>query len=210
MIHDELSRSNVPRKNINALASGAIDETAAITAVRELLDGDRPLLVLAGPRGTGKTVAAGYAVAERMRRKLETIEANARASGKDPERALREYKYRLFRDRERWGWRGPEFLTAHQLSRVSRFDDETWNALETTPLLIVDDLGVELLDRSGNLASAIDALVNARYAADLRFVATTNLSLADFEHRYGERVIDRLHESGNFFACVGASLRGRE
>lgn len=211
IIRDVLARASVPGKDIDSLAANDVDDTAAVTAVRELLDSNRrtqALLVLAGPRGVGKTTAAGFAIAERMRRKLEKIEADALAAGSDPERALQRYRHRLYRERERWGWCGPMFVTAHRLSRTSRYDSETWEALETAPLLVVDDLGVEFLDGGGNLAGLIDGLLNERYADRWRTVITTNLALSHFEQRYGERVVDRLREAGRYFACTGSSLRG--
>jgi hypothetical protein len=186
-LRSDLERANVPYKDHAALVSDAIDETAAITAARELLDADPRewcLLVLAGPPGVGKTTAGGFAIAEWLRRSRTGAELDERGHG-------------------------PRFVGVHRLGRLSRYAVAAWEAIERCPLLVLDDLGMEYLDRGGYSVSVVDCVFSARYAAELPLIVTTNLDLFDFTARYGERVADRLRESGRYVGCTGPSLRGR-
>lgn len=64
-----LSRSGVPARECDILLNGArgtvpLRKTDSMSAVRRVLENGPPLVVLAGPRGVGKTVAACYALAK--------------------------------------------------------------------------------------------------------------------------------------------------
>lgn len=105
------------------------------------------------------------------------------------------------------------FIDSHRLARLDRYKE--MDDLETVALLVLDDLGIEYLDEKGAFLSKVDGLVNARYAAELRTVITTNLpwkaeseKKPDFRRRYGERVADRIREVGEFIGITEPSLRG--
>ena len=65
-----------------------------------------------------------------------------------------------------------------------------------TPLLIVDDLGVEpheIMDY-GNVFTPLVDLITLRYDEQLYTIFTTNLTPAQLEEKYGKRIVDRLNE----------------
>jgi len=136
--------------------------------------------VLSGTRGVGKTVAAVMWL----------------LAGREPS----EYSET----------REPRFIDGSQLARWPRYDDEAMTTLELARALVIDDLGVEYADQRGSTAATLDALVNARYSRQLPTMITTNLPAVEFKARYGERVADRIRESGSFTEICGKSMRGRK
>jgi hypothetical protein len=95
----------------------------------------------------------------------------------------------------------PWFVTGAALARSSRYDADRRRLL-AAPSLILDDLGVE------NSPADIDELVDAFYSEQRELWITTNLAPAAFAEKYGERVVDRLRETGRFIPITGASMRG--
>lgn len=171
----------VPAKDIDLItADGGMVETKALRAVREGLREGHRIIVLSGTRGSGKTTAAAWYAVQNQPR--------------------HEYL------RTQWQY----FIDANQLSRYPRYDEQKMHRLERALALVIDDLGVEYDDKQGNFRSLFDALVNARYAAMLPTVITTNLSAEQFKERYGERVADRIREVGRFVSIADESLRGRK
>ncbi len=79
--------------------------------------------------------------------------------------------------------------------------------VETAPVLALDDLAVEFLDDKGMFEFVLDALLDARWSAELPTVITTNLNLAEFSERFGERIVSRLRD-GAFIGCAPLNLRG--
>lgn len=106
---------------------------------------------------------------------------------------------------------GPaRFVDAPALARWPRYEEQRMRELERAGALVIDDLGVEFDDRSGAFRSLLDGLVNARYAANLPTLITTNIpKAAQFREKYGDRICDRVAETGNFYGCDGDSLRRR-
>lgn len=107
------------------------------------------------------------------------------------------------------------FIDSARLMRVDRYRGKEMAALETCGLLVIDDLGMEYDDEKGAFLSKLDGLINARYAAELRTVITTNLEWKtddpkkqDFRRRFGARIADRVREVGEWIGATGASLRG--
>jgi DNA replication protein DnaC len=82
-------------------------------------------------------------------------------------------------------------------------------ALRATSVLVVDDVGVERLDRDGIYTRFFGALMNARYGAAGFTVLTTNLTTDETRERYGERVYDRIRERAVWFDIAHGSLRGQ-
>lgn len=105
--------------------------------------------------------------------------------------------------------RGGLFLKAAELARWDRYDAAKMRLLLRAPSLVVDDLGTEYQDKSGNFMALFDELVDYRYDHRLATVLTTNLAKDDFALRYGERVIDRMREAGRFYSVGAKSMRGR-
>lgn len=177
-----LTRCGVPDRVAEVLTAGP-DERDAVTVVRHWWGLGQPLLLLHGTTGGGKTVAACTAFL-RMRR---TVRWEGGAA-------------------EDWDSAGCEFVTAGELARGSYFGPEAAEArrhLERVTLLVVDDLGAELM--SDGWASNLTELVTHREArAHARTVLTTNVGCrpvahgrpSPFEARYGSRVARRIRESG--------------
>lgn len=67
--------------------------------------------------------------------------------------------------------------------------------------LFIDDIGAEKL--SDFVLEFLYLIVNKRYENMKRTVFVTNLSLKDFEERYGERILSRIAEM-----CVIHELKG--
>jgi DNA replication protein DnaC len=103
---------------------------------------------------------------------------------------------------------GGRFMDVTRFQRLSRYDNESMRSVEEAHLLVIDDLGMEFSDAKGSFAALFDGVFNARYAAQLRTVITTNVTAVTFRERYGERVADRIREVGRFVELDGASLRG--
>lgn len=89
---------------------------------------------------------------------------------------------------------------------------ESWSALrpkvETTKLLVIDDMGRESTDWAGRELADVMEL---RHNRGLRTVATTNLTRDQVFARYGERLASRLNDSrlAMLVDVLGADLRKR-
>ena len=84
---------------------------------------------------------------------------------------------------------------------------ELLDLLQTVPLLVLDDLGVEPTRTGGHVESYLDRLVYRREADCLPTIITTNLTPEAFAARYSERIVDRLRGWGEVFAVAGEGLR---
>lgn len=180
-----MRRRGVPAKDHEAIARGELDGTPAMEAARSLLAGDMRVLVLSGPKGCGKTTAAAWLAAQ-------DVTARLPGDREDDRRAPE-----------------PMFLDVSKLARLSRYKAEDVEPLESCSLLVIDDLGMEYADEKGSFLATLDGIFNARYAAGLYTVITTNLPAKTFKERYGERIADRIREVGRFVELNGKSLRGR-
>jgi len=186
----ELENAAVPPRVASLIISGGFSMNGAIEAATSFV-GESGMLVLSGAAGCGKTFAAGWLVHREIRNQAELSELN-------------DSECWVPRQRPRY-----QFVTTARLSRMSQYDEKTVDALESVPLLIIDDVGAEYADAKGYFASMFDALINARYANQLRTVLTTNLTGRQFKERYGERIADRIREAGRFVELDSASLRGK-
>jgi DNA replication protein DnaC len=144
-------------------------------------------LLLLGPVGTGKTVAACAF--------LDAPRTEPDPFGGAPRR------------REAGGM----FVTAEELAKASAFDADYWNGIRDAPRLVIDDLGVELLDGKGWAAANLGALFSHRHAHELPTVVTANLTRKALEDRYmaadGGRLRDRFAQSAWSVELAGPSLR---
>jgi hypothetical protein len=178
-----------------------VDETTLDTppmlAARSWWSSDKTILVLAGSKGVGKTVAAGWVASQDP----YTWPQLPKLMGPYPS---------FSGPKGAMSWRvGPLFRDAVALSRVNRYKPEEVDELVSAATLVVDDLGVEFNDQKGAFASLLDEVVNSRYGNKLKTCLTTNLTAADFKARFGERIADRIREAGTWFEQGGVSLRGK-
>ncbi len=160
-------------------------ETPAVKAVEEALKERSVFIVLAGACGVGKTAAAVHWLRKRTGH-FGFVHLLGRGKP-DQDTSL--------------------FVTAEHLATWPRYKRKEMARLEEAFCLVIDDLGVEYDDKSGNFRSLFDSLMNHRYAEQSWTCITTNLSAVAFRERYGERVVDRIREVGEFYEFNGPSLR---
>ena len=91
---------------------------------------------------------------------------------------------------------GMPLFNSKELAMRSKGEYNEWRNLMRTPLLIVDDLGVEpreIMDY-GNVFTPLVDLITLRYDEQLYTIFTTNLTPSQLEEKYGKRIVDRLNE----------------
>lgn len=190
-VRDRMARMGVDRNALEALRrlrgdAPAIESTLGFLASNPA---EQRFLVLCGPVGTGKTVAAAYAFQEHLR----IDAAQSRPSGN-------EWAYV---DRAVW-------LLSSSLARLSLFDRDEKGQFEVacrTPLLVIDDYGAEF--QSGASRALLEELLIRRNSGWLRTVLTTNLDPEALKGQLGERLVDRINTCCIVSVCQGDSLRQR-
>ena len=95
------------------------------------------------------------------------------------------------------------FACAGEFAASSHYGDDRKRWL-AAGVLVVDDIGAERGECDWDL------LVNKFYGDKRILIMTTNLDAAAFRKRYGERIVDRLRECGQWLAVQGESLRGKK
>jgi len=83
--------------------------------------------------------------------------------------------------------------------------DETIEALTEVDLLIIDDLGAEF--PTVLTASELFNVINTRLLQKKPTVISTNLTLADFESQYSERILSRLFGHYKRLKFIGKDIR---
>lgn len=182
----------VPSVHAKPLAEGArLIETVALAAARQWRASAATLLVLAGNVGTGKSLAAAWAL-------LDYLQATTKPNP--------------------WGQRiaadVPLWCDAPCLTRFAPWDERI-TELERAPIFVLDDLGQEEATPRG--LATIDSLLTRRDAEGRPTIITTNVFGSVFREAYGDRIIDRLRQSGLdengkarwWVRCEGDSLRGK-
>ena len=104
----------------------------------------------------------------------------------------------------------PIWARAVEASRMSAFGDTAearFEAWRTCKLLVLDDLGTELVTPTWQ--QALDDVLDYRYQHSARTILPTNLSSEEFKKRYGERISDRIREGGTVRELAGKSMRRR-
>ena len=177
-IDSVLRQMGVPKRIRRILDSSEFVATNAIRCVDEWvgLDGQW-ILIVAGPTGTGKSIASGHWLAS-----LNPKVPMSRS--------------RLTR---RW-------VSSSDLAVMDSFGDEV-PRFKTEPHLVIDDIGVEFQGKSGAVASRLDSILDARYREELLTMVTTNLNLNDFIERMPDRVVDRIKDGGTWREFGGGSMR---
>lgn len=100
------------------------------------------------------------------------------------------------------------FVSSSALTEMARFGDENdarRKAAFATPLLVLDDVGVE----KEWVAPLVESLLVERHNQQRRTVLTTNLDVKAFAKHYKGRVADRISSAGMFIPLLGPSLRKR-
>ena len=177
----------VPLRDQDVLAEEkSFEETPAILAVRDFLKEPRECwcLVLAGPPGRGKSIAAAYW----LKRIAYDIAVENFETSNQPF------------TKQRW-W------SAQEVGRVSSHDQEL-TVLMQRDNIVIDDLGTEYLDKNGHILHRLDELITRRYSNYKRTLITTNLNIQGFKNRYGNRIFSRIGDGGIFHGLVGESYRG--
>lgn len=178
-----LPRLGVPRVVLRALRTP--QAKPALSAAKEWWLSGKVLLLLQGGVGSGKTTAAAWVLAKQ----LERESASARPSGGTVVDAAM-------------------FVTAPEFNGLSDYHPESRVWLERLcrcGVLVLDDLGTERMG-DGEL-SCVQRLISERHSAGRRTVLTSNLTAEVFHARYGERVADRIRESGMVRGSGKESLR---
>ena len=174
----------VPEREV-ALVFDGLTDTTALTFTKEWLADQTPMLVLAGPKGVGKTIAAAYAIMH---------------ADPPPPAGF-----------ARWpNERGPKFRHISEVAELGLYDKDGERKaraeIKTSKCLVIDDVGVEYMNDV--FLALWDSIVNARYGAMGRTIFTTNLTAQMFADRYGGRVYDRIKGRGAWFDIDEQSMRG--
>lgn len=99
------------------------------------------------------------------------------------------------------------FVRAGSLVDRSPDREAVMRAALSVPLLVVDDLGTEYLDKNRWAVGEIETLLVRRFDEKRPTVITCNLPPEELGARYGGRVADRIG-AGQFSLIPGRSLRG--
>lgn len=185
-----LREIGVPEEHVERLVAGDLRDTKALAAAKRYrAHGTERMLILAGPVGCGKTLAACWLMAQ------GTPDAYPRGTAWPADLHAR-------------------LAYVGELEEICFHERKRAKALRECSLLVIDDLGVEAVDERGRAQwrSFLDQLFWARHAGKLRTVVTTNLAVDAFKDSYGARIADRVRSTGEFViagTADEASLRGR-
>lgn len=178
---DALLRWRAPAR-IADIISGQLQETQAVKAARRWQAGQ--FLVLLGPAGVGKSVAAGVAM------QRGPIGPCPFATPQGPDGA-------------RYWPHAPYWARA---ASVARGWDAHPTELRRASVLVLDDLGDEADNTHSR--SRLSELICERDDLKARTVITTNMAPEGLRQRYGNRFVDRLAGHGQIVAISGESMRG--
>ncbi len=132
-------------------------------------------LLIYGTTGTGKTFLSHCIAKEALDRGLNVIYLTA-----------------------------PEFMDIASDSEFKHIDGPFRGVMETS-LLIIDDLGTELINSF--VVSAVYRIVNERLLSERRTVISTNLFPSNIAECYNERVFSRMVGNYQFIKMTGPDLR---
>ena len=105
-----------------------------------------------------------------------------------------------------WGLR---LCDAREIAYIVRTDYPAFLTLARTPMLAIDDVGIEPLEvmEYGNVISPVVELLTKRYDEQLFTLMTTNLTPDGIRKRYGDRIADRLNEMAVVIPFKNSSYR---
>jgi hypothetical protein len=102
------------------------------------------------------------------------------------------------------------FLTEDEVLRLyaSRLEDDiaAMRRARQAQVLVIDDIG-EYSDDKGWGTKVITGLWNHRYSSELKLIVTANKTAKEFAAEFGQRIVDRVRESGRFVELGGKSVR---
>lgn len=167
----DLAKAGCPGRTISDLRKQVLP-TRSLEAAKDFLAADRAdvvFLSLLGPKGVGKSLAAGWVMREWGKAKGLQVQP---------------------------GVNGYRWVQASALIGASQWGpDAQWvQQLERASLLVVDELGADQASRAAK--SRITELLLARHARLRATVFTSNLSHQEFAEVYGEALVDRIRSSG--------------
>lgn len=169
----------IPQR-IAEVLRGGLEPTEARTKIREHYKRGT-MLVLAGPTGTGKSIAVAEVIQKarppaelRYRPRYVAVADYVRACQGDDSRG-----------RGQW--------TDHEVQCCN--------------VLALDDLGTEWASASDFSAHVIRELLERRERDNSTTLMTTNLSRREFAQRYGTRLVSRLAGAGGWIQIDGKDMR---
>lgn len=189
-----LEACGVDERTRAAFAGGGLKATPALQGVvRWLAQDARPVLVLRGGYGSGKSVAAARVLLEAKRR----TRVMAHPLADEPVTV------------EDYDSRAGMWTTAARLRFASRFGEgREWSPVEraaVVPWLVLDELREE--DGEGKGQARLEEVLSERYARQLRTVITTNLGQEPLRALLGERLASRYAEGAMVVDAGDADLR---
>lgn len=148
----------------------------------------KPILLLLGERGVGKSFAAALAYVRWCR---DGISADTwmypNTFVRIAEQCARELKW----------------IHIYKLT----YDREMVDTAEKSVFLVLDDVASE--EATPQSKARMNYIISERYDAQAPTVLTGNLSVQAFAERYGDRIYDRISQSGMVVDCTGDSFRRR-
>lgn len=96
-------------------------------------------------------------------------------------------------------------IEKEHFSRAESSETDTVQTLINADLLVLDDLGSEF--RTGFYESALYNIVNSRINLGLPTIISTNLSAAELQKNYNDRIISRIFGTFAILMCVGEDVR---
>lgn len=208
----EHSGTLIAAVDAKAIASGSMGRSKAIDAAQRWLRGDRPMLILCGPPGTGKSVAAAWAIVEQAKADIQstwnwtvsevgnggTSRPGASVSADFARRAARGHGVVVHASRI------PQTFDPWRGETLDDRPELRWDV----PFLVIDDLGTE--QSTARWEEAFGHLIDERLAsARCRTIITTNISKANIRGRYGDRIADRWNAHAVAVELKGESMRGK-
>lgn len=105
---------------------------------------------------------------------------------------------------------GGEYLDGHELLAIAFDDRARYLRIAHAPVVVLDEIKLELLDDKGHWRRVFNDLLNTWYARCARVVMTCNLAMQQFKQLADDRSVSRLRECGDLFFVEGADVRGHE
>ena len=180
----------IPNRTMSTICGG-LDDTGPITASKRWLKTKRSMLILSGPVGVGKTVAACWCGLH-FGKESEILHNKSGWNHDKPTRVV--IRDSIMR-----------FTPSFKIASVP-----PWNLYKLDCfhnfVVVIDDVGSEV-GTIENMRVRYDTLLTHRHNEGLVTIITTNMAAPSFKSYVGERVVDRIREDGVFVETATRSLR---